>query len=261
MRRWIRYKIKLETKAPFRIGGVKPIPGTSDVDSPVVKLGDKIVVQGTSFKGAFRAELERYLIDCFFDKESNRWSNAWVKPCIPADEKTISHDEKKLVEKEIFKYSCSYPKEKDYICPICYLLGARGLVGYVEVPFLRLVKGSPEILPFIRADRVTGTSAKGEKGALGKFEAMPEGSVFEGTLTILEEDDIIGWRLGEPRDLAGSKGDEWLKSGDWTKERILRELIEERLVNIKKLGGYKSKGFGDVKITLSKEGSDATGKA
>ena len=252
MRKYIKYEIKLVTKAPFRIGGVKPVPGTTDVDSPIVKLGNKVVIQGTSLKGALRAELERYLIDQFFDKENKRWTNEWIKPCIPADVKTVSPDEKKLIKRGLYKYSCSYPNKDDYICPVCYLLGARGLVGFVEVPFLTMEKGSVEILPFIREDRVAGTSAKGEKGALGKYEAVPEGSIFKGIMTILEEDDIIGWKLGEPRDLAESKGDKWLESGSWTKERILKELIEDRIKAITKLGGYKSKGFGNIQINIHK---------
>jgi len=317
MRRYVKYGIELVTKAPFRIGGVKPVPGTTDVDSPIVRLGNKVVVQGTSLKGAFRAELERYLIDQFFDKANNRWIDEWMKPCIPADVRTVSPDEKKLIDRGLYKYSCHYPNkylfdlkqnvenalrtsnlsqlqrefkeplsgnariseidegkweivdgpnrynivkqngkllvfEDDYICPICYLLGARGLVGFVEVPFLNMEKGDVALLQFIREDRVIGTSAKGERGALGKFEAIPEGSVLKGVMTILEEDDILGWKLGEPRDLAESKGDKWLESGDWTRDKILKELIEDRLKAITKLGGYKSKGFGDVQISASK---------
>ena len=34
MRRYVKYEIEVVTKAPFRIGGVKPVPGTTDVDSP-----------------------------------------------------------------------------------------------------------------------------------------------------------------------------------------------------------------------------------
>lgn len=106
-------------------------------------------------------------------------------------------------------------------------------------------------MQFIREDRVTGTSAKGERGAIGKFEAIPEDSIFKGTMTILEEDDIIGWKLGQPRNLAESQGDKWLESGEWPPESILEELIKERLKAITKLGGYKSKGFGDIEITVA----------
>ena len=245
MRQWKQVKITLTTEAPFRIGGVKPIPGTTDVDSPVVKLGDKIVVQGTSLKGAYRAELERYFIDTYFDKASKKWKNEWAKPCIPADEKTISPDEQKLIHDGFFKYSCAYPLPEKHICPPCYLLGARGIVGFVYVPFLNLTKGSSEPLAFIRKDRVTGTSAH---GALAKFEAIPEESIFEGIMNVLLQDDVIGWNLGQKRNLAGSLGDKWLETGEWNRDGIEKNLIVDRLQNIKNLGGYISKGFGLVNI-------------
>ncbi|MEM3378986.1 MAG: hypothetical protein QW674_08620 [Candidatus Bathyarchaeia archaeon] len=250
MRQWKQFKIKLTTQAPFRIGGVKPIPGTSDIDSPVVRLGDKVVVQGTSLKGAYRAELERYLIDTYLEKQNKKWKNQWLKPCIPADEKTMSLDEKKLINQGFYKFSCEYPQPQGYICPACYLLGARGLVGFVHVPFLNLTKGNAEPLAFIRKDRVIETSARGAHGALGKFEAIAEGSVFEGTMNVLIQDDVTGWRLGQKRDLADSLGDKWLETNEWNKERIETELIVNRLQSIKHLGGYISKGFGLVTIEV-----------
>ena len=250
MQNWKKFKVELTTEAPFRIGGVRPIPGTTDVDSSVVKLGNKIVIQGTSLKGTFRAELERFLIDNYF-KDKKRWHNPWMKPCIPADVKTISPDEKQLLNKGFYKYSCSYPKSDDYICPVCYLLCARGLVGYARIPFLNLIKGGVEQLQFIREDRIIGTSARGERGALGKFEAIPADSKFEGYSSILEVDDITGWRLGEKRSLAESQGDRWLESGLWNREKILKELVIERLISIKTMGGFRSKGFGDVKIIIT----------
>jgi len=248
MRQWKQIKITLTTKTPFRIGGVKPIPGTTDVDSPVVKLGDKIVVQGTSLKGAYRAELERHFIDTYFDKTSKKWKNEWLKPCIPADENTISPDERKLINEGFYKYSCAYPSTQEYICPVCYLLGARGLVGFVHVPFLNLTKGSAEPLAFIRKDRVIGTSARGTHGALAKFEAIAEGSTFEGTMNILLQDDVIKWNLGQKRNLAESIGDKWLETDEWNRDKIEKELIVNRLQNIKSLGGYISKGFGLIDV-------------
>ncbi|MEM3366640.1 MAG: hypothetical protein QXM93_09510 [Candidatus Methanomethyliaceae archaeon] len=229
---------------------MRPIPGTAEVDSPVVKLGNKIIVQGTSLKGAYRAELERYFIDNYFDKQKGSWKNEWLKPCIPADQKTISNDEKGLIEKGYYKYCCSYPNQNDYICPVCYLLGARGLVGFINVPFLKMVKGSVEPLQFIRKDRVIGTSARGERGAIGKFEAIAEDSLFEGAISVLEEDDILGWRLGQKRPLVDSQGDSWLDSKEWNRDKMIKELLIERLNSINYLGGYRSKGFGEVNITV-----------
>ncbi|MCL6579468.1 MAG: hypothetical protein K6T73_08810 [Candidatus Bathyarchaeota archaeon] len=257
MRQWKQFKIKLTTQTPFRIGGVKPAIETT-VESPVVRLGDKIVVQGTSLKGAYRAELERYFIDTFFDKTNKKWREQWLKPCIPADEKTISPDERKLVNKGFYKYSCKYPqREKDYpsseryICPVCYLLGAQGLIGFIHVPFLNLTKGNAEPLAFIRKDRIAGVSAR---GALAKFEGIPSGSVFEGIMNVLIQDDVTGWSLGQKRDLADSLGDKWLETNEWNKDRIETELIINRLQSIKHLGGYISKGFGliDIKVEQSK---------
>lgn len=108
-----------------------------------------------------------------------------------------------------------------------------------------MTKGSSEPLAFIRKDRVTGTSAH---GALAKFEAIPEESIFEGIMNVLLQDDVIGWNLGQKRNLAGSLGDKWLETGEWNRDGIEKNLIVDRLQNIKNLGGYISKGFGLVNI-------------
>ncbi|MBE0426162.1 MAG: hypothetical protein IBX72_05905 [Nitrospirae bacterium] len=248
MRKWREFEIKLETLTPFRIGGERPIPGTTDVDSPVVRVGDRIVVQSTSLKGAYRAELERYLIDTSYDKANKKWKDQWTQPCIPADERSISNDEKKLVDQGIYKYCCSYPGFDSSICPICYLLGARGLTGFASVPFLNMEIEEIARLQFIGIDRVTGVSAKGR---IGKFEVIPEGNTFKGNLYLLQEDDILGWKFGKSRSLSDSNGDKWLESGEWTEEKIIKDLIIDRLQNLQFFGGFKSRGCGRVRITVT----------
>ncbi|MFW9997113.1 MAG: RAMP superfamily CRISPR-associated protein [Candidatus Odinarchaeota archaeon] len=259
MKKWIEYDLELVTETPFRIGGVKPIPGTAEVSSPVVRIGDTVVIQGTSLKGAFRGNLEAYLIDTYYDKKARSWNDKWLKPCIPATGKNISPDEQKLIDKGLYKENCSYESTGSpdtCICPACYLLGAMGLIGFVNVPFLKLVKGNVEILQFIREDRATKTSAKGKTGgagAIGKYEAVPEDSVFKGTLAVLEEDTVTGWKLGSARSLVLTAKDRWLESSRWTKEKVLTDLVEKRLTGIKQLGGFKSKGFGNVSIKLTRK--------
>ncbi|MEM3684491.1 MAG: hypothetical protein QXT39_02375, partial [Conexivisphaerales archaeon] len=105
-----------------------------------------------------------------------------------------------------------------------------------------MTKGGVEPLQFIRADRVVGTSARGQYGAIGKFEGIPEGSKFEGFMTILDEDDVLGWSLGNRRELTDSQGDKWLESGEWNKDLILKNLVVERLQNIRQMGGLGLKG-------------------
>ena len=141
-----------------------------------------------------------------------------------------------------------------YICPVCYLLGAQGLVGFVTVPFL-YADTTPYELPALRIDRVTGTVATGAYGTYRTYQVVPEGTEFRGVLRILVEDPIKGWKLGEPRPLKGpTLGDLWLKENpEWRNpERIINELVIERLKSIRRLGGFKSQGAGYVKIEVKK---------
>lgn len=250
-----RFKVVLETKSPFRIGGQKD--PFSKADQPIAKIGGRIIVQGTSLKGAYRQGIEDYLIENYFDNDS-------MKPCVPSDKKNISKDEEKLISDGKYKgMSCHYPCDvktdpqdkrvhrcgdsPHSICPACYLLGAQGLVGFVTVPFLN-ANVTPNDLYSIRIDRAKGTAASGTNR---EYQIIPEGVKFEGELTVLMKDDVRGWELGKPRDLQDStKGDMWLHETSWNGDRILKELVVERLEAIDVMGGLRSSGAGKVKITV-----------
>jgi CRISPR/Cas system CSM-associated protein Csm3 (group 7 of RAMP superfamily) len=248
----IRYNIILETKEPFRIGALEsPITG---VHNPVARIGGKVVAQGPSLKGALRAEIERHIIENYLDSPG-------MKPCIPSAERTLTQGERKLIEVGPFKRggSCQYreerrrrerrpPGEEDYICPVCYLLGAQGIVGFVRVPYL-FTDAMPEELYAIRIDRAAGTVAKGTSR---DYQIMAPNIRFEGTMEVLIHDPMRNWRLGKPRPLPDevTRGDIWLKEGGWSQERILDELIVQRMQSIKLLGGFKSLGCGKVSIHL-----------
>lgn len=45
-----------------------------------------------------------------------------------------------------------------------------------------------------------------------------------------------------------------LRDSQWSQDKILKELVVDRLQAITTLGGYRSKGFGRVQITVSKQG-------
>src|SRR3990172_2562531 len=88
------FQIQLDTKEPLRIGGKKdPLSGA---DNPVTRVGGKLVIPGSSLKGALRAEIEKFLIDSYY--VNGKWKDGFedFKPCIPADE--LSADEKKLID-------------------------------------------------------------------------------------------------------------------------------------------------------------------
>ncbi len=251
------FTIKLETKEPLRIGGKKdPLSGA---DNPVTRVGGKLVIPGSTLKGALRSEIERFLITSYF--ENGKWKEGFeeMKPCIPGAE--LSADEQALVESGKYRGggSCHYPctdrkcgrSVNHSICPACYLLGAMGLPGFVKVPFLYAEGGADELYSS-RIDRATKTVASGTNRP---YELVPDGTIFIGKLTVLMEDTVLGWKLGEPRRLSEERtlGDRWLEINEGKKEteELIKTYIIDRLQNIKTLGGYKSKGFGLVTISVT----------
>ena len=254
-----KFKVVLETLEPFRIGGKEdPLSGA---ETPVARVGNRVVVPGSSLKGAFRAEVEGFLINTYFQGE---WSENEknLQPCIPTTE--ISADEWKLVNEGKYRdmkvkgryRGCHYPcKDRDCneahsICPVCYLFGAQGLNGFLRVPFLYVDISTSELYS-ARIDRAKKVVSERTNRP---YELIPEGTKFEGELFLLAEDDILGWKFGEPRPLKDKTlGDKWLEEGEFNEETILKDFVIERLKSINMLGGYKSKGFGRVKITVNAE--------
>lgn len=255
MKTYRYYEVNLTTLSPLRIGGMKQLLG-HDVDLPVLKVGGRFAIPGTSLKGVYRANIESFLIDSFYDKQNQKWSDDSFKPCIPSDFKTASPGEKDLIKNYVYKFCCKVPNNdhRDTICPSCYLLGCQGLVGFVEVPFLFMEQGSLDVLPIIRTDRVSGTASS---GALAKYEAIPDGISFKGKMAVLEKDDILNWDLGKPRKISKkekdqNQGDKWLFTKSYDIEDFLKIFVEDRFQEIDHLGGFKSKGFGKVKIELKR---------
>jgi hypothetical protein len=69
--------------------------------------------------------------------------------------------------------------------------------------------------------------------------------------TWLIGDGLLGWQLGQSRDLKEhTQGDAWLRDKQWTKERVLKELLADHLKAVRSLGGYRSRGFGRVDIAV-----------
>ncbi len=251
-----KFQVEMKTLEPFRIGG-KPDP--MGADNPVAVVGSNVVVPGSSLKGAYRNALERYLIDQYYDRGERKWlkGKASLQPCMAGTK--LSKDEATLVEQGLYRgQACHYPcvrrrnrcgDEQHEVCPVCYLLGAQGLVGFVRVPFLMSEVSASELYS-ARMDRAMGTVAEGTNRP---YELVPHESTFRGTLYVTLEDDVLGWKLGEPRPLQDrTGGDVWLEAdGTWTADKIIDELIVKVLQSVTLLGGYKSKGFGRVEIKVT----------
>lgn len=242
------FQVTLTTQEPFRIGALTDV--MSGIDNPVATVGGRPVVQGSSLKGALRSAIEDHLIGDYKDVEE-------MKPCIPSAENTLSPDERKLIEMGKYRKGggCFYSmrRQSPSICPVCYLLGANGLSGFVRVPYLYSDK-SPEDLYAVRIDRASGTVAERTNR---DYQIMPDKTVFLGTLEVMVDDPRRSWKLGEKRPIGEGRehraflGDRWLQNGDWDTERIIEELIVDRLKDIAILGGFKSRGCGKVAIEVA----------
>ena len=184
-----------------------------------------------------------------------------MKPCIPSAYNTLSADEKQLIGKGKFREGggCSYssnPRNRsESICPACYLLGAQGLIGFVRVPYL-YTNTTPEEMYAVRIDRATGVvSEKTNRD----FQIIADGIEFNGVLEVVVKDSVKQWELGKTRiideKLGAGANDAWLKKGEWNADRIINELILERLKGINLLGGFKSKGCGKVEISVEERKS------
>jgi len=125
-------------------------------------------------------------------------------------------------------------------------------VGFVQVPYLYLVSEDEiEEIYCNRRDRALNTVAEGKNFTI---QAIPDGAVFRGTLEVLLHDEIRGWTLGQARSLRSYR-DVWLQGTPrWTQEQFIREFILDRLTSITRMGGMISKGFGNVKITVTYAG-------
>jgi CRISPR/Cas system CSM-associated protein Csm3 (group 7 of RAMP superfamily) len=264
------YKIELETVEPLRIGAVED--PRSGIHNPLAKVGDKVVIPGSSLKGAMRAQMEQFLIETYYDEDSKTWLRDKVvfQPCIPTPRP--STDEQVLVNSGKYRSeACHYPCDiaerfekgakvfrgkctkadrpnPHPICPICYFLGAMGLPGFVRVPFL-YAEISPEELYSARMDRGRNTVVEGTNRS---YQLVPVNTRFTGHLMVMLKDPVNGWNIAKPRVLGDKTlGDKWLEDSNLEAEDLIATYILERLKNIKILGGYKSKGFGAVRIEVS----------
>lgn len=233
-----KLKITLKTKSPIRIGGSgNPFKGT---DNPVISINGKYTIPGSSLKGAIRNKLEEYFIDLY--AKTNKTT---FQPCIPSN--NPSNSERSLIGKKYRGANCVFKEDTNIeICPVCYFLGAQSLPGFVRVPFLWFETNvDSEVLTNISIDRATKTT---RKGAILRSEIIPQDSTFSGILEIIEKDDILGWEFGKPRTINGINVDKWL--GELDNSISPLEILKKVIQDIKILGGYKSKGFGDVEINI-----------
>ena len=253
----IPLKITVKEGSFLHIGG-SPSPLT-EKKAPVFSVDGRPVIPASSFKGAFRYQVEQLLIDKKDGLKSKlkMSDDELIKPCIPAPRP--SKAEKELL-KLGYREHCEIKVEEEKvvkpekgICPVCYFFGATGLMGFLRIPNFWPETGEYKIdQTSIRIDRESGTAAT---GAIVTGEQVKPGTIFNGILEIIVKQRTF--QFGRVREIGGTKVDLWLdgiasKPIDEAQLLLINEILIPALNNITVLGGQKSKGAGKVSIELNK---------
>ncbi|AZR74023.1 hypothetical protein BBF96_11835 [Anoxybacter fermentans] len=278
MKMWqIPIEIEVE-KGSFLHIGAAPSP-LSDKKGAIFKINRTPAIPATSFKGALRHQLELlviekidYLANLFsvFEEDFEK-----LKPCIPSPNPTKA--EQDLIEVGLYRGKVDKNKYTGYclinvdksdhkntkddmgVCPVCYFMGAGGIMGFLRIPNFNVAAENDIILDQvnIRIDRKTRTAAKSAKVDM---EQVIPGTRFSGILELIDSTPL-GFEFGRPREIQGNIIDKWLKN--WKEEDIKerkRILIEEFLIpaleNIRELGGQKSKGAGRVIVKIKEKNGE-----
>ncbi len=251
-------KVTVAEGSFLHVGGT-PSPLT-EKKQPVFSVEGQPVIPASSFKGAFRQQVEALFIE---EKEAFAASLGLsgsqvelLKPSIPAP-----HPSK--AEKDLF--SRGYRDEHSEVrvdddqvrvphnglCPVSYFFGATGLEGYLRISNFFSIPGEWRIdQTRIRIDRMSQTAAP---RAIVTGEQVKPGSVFRGELLVFTERQ--GTPFGRCRTFGGAAVDSWLNS--WSEKEdtkrqlfLLNKVLIPALRRVEVLGGQKSLGGGKVTLSL-----------
>lgn len=264
-----RYKININVKVKegsfLHIGG-NPSPLTGK-KAPIFMINEVPAIPATSFKGALRHATELHIkthldeLMKIFEVKNEKF----LMPCLPSSkpsnaEKTINNYRHENCQIKFERENLKIPE--DGICPVCYLFGANGIMGFLR--FYNLLATSPGLNRMehrmeqtnIRIDRKLNTAAS---GAIVSGDQVLPGTQFGGELEIIWKDE--NYEFGKSRRIENEFIDKWLNNVekedlDELRLKIIDNLIRKPLSNIDRLGGQKSRGGGKVKITVSEIGND-----
>ncbi|HRU92269.1 MAG TPA: RAMP superfamily CRISPR-associated protein [Candidatus Marinimicrobia bacterium] len=227
----------------------------------IFKVDKKPVIPASSFKGALRNQLEELFINKSdtFMKEFNIRDAELIKPCLPATNPTKF--EKELLSHGTYRNEyCSIQVDGDNIklsksgiCPVCYLMGCTGIMGFLRIPNF-FPEGKAEYIDQtrIRIDRKMNTAAKGAKV---DGEQVVPGTIFKGKLETVLQNPNLSLDFGMSRKVDNDYFDKWLISWSETElkkrqEYIINNIIVPALESIHLLGGWKSVGAGMVNVDI-----------
>ncbi|SRR5579875_222785 len=239
---------------------------------PVFTIQGRPVIPATSFKGAWRVQMED-LVERNWTELAQKLGSAdkreaW-QPCIPSPAKGVAVTEKKefegrrklascqvTIEESGLKINDRTARPKDpAICPVCYFFGANGLPGFLRVANLMLPEATAEsgLYDQTRTRRTRGSVDGVAGGALVTLVQVEPGTQFVGEmeLTLKSNRNIFG----QPRRLDNNTVDLWLRSvaeSQLAERRLLllKDLLLPSLLNVRVLGGMRSMKAGNVEVSF-----------
>lgn len=261
----IKISITVEDGSFLHIGAA-PSPLTEKKGS-VFKVDRTPVIPATTFKGALRNQMELLLIEKLeeFKTILNPENDNMLKPCIPSSKLTKAEVEllrngyRGEMRDKKYTGHCEIQADENNvtsgglgICPVCYFMGATGIMGFLR--FTNFYPGKGDWLvdqTNIRIDRKTNTAA--HKAKVDGEQVKP-GTIFEGTIEIINKTPQ-GFEFGQSRKIGDKVIDMWLER--WTetvsnnrKQILIEKILFPAIQKIKLLGGQKSRGAGKVKVEI-----------
>lgn len=210
----VEIKVKYITLGALAIHASKDAPFEA-TDSPVVKIGGKPVIPGSSLKGVTRSTLEAML------------SAEGIMVCIPSaaipkapkgtDRDSFANDYTKNIGR---KPSCAV----NDLCPICEIFGTTGEKEGLSGRALFLdARSNDEIKPIERTHVTIMRDTKSQAaGKLMTLQAVDAGTVFYGNIRVINP---VDWQIGA----------------------LIQAL---RTVSMIGIGAKKTSGYGELEVTM-----------
>ena len=213
LERIVDIHVKYTTKGALAISaGEQP---AEIVESPVIKLGGKPVIPGSSMKGALRSTLESML------------AQAGEQVCVPfaAIPMSIRRNDRRRREYLAQIGRLEPCEDVESPCPVCSIFGTvggrAGLMGRAIVLDATTQEGEYELIERSHVAITRDTKSQSE-GSLMTIEAVDAGSVFRGAIRLVNPED---WQVGA----------------------VVRALEGVAMLGV---GGKKTAGYGALKVEI-----------
>lgn len=210
-----------EVQVEYKTLGALAIHASKDApfeatDSPVVKIGGKPVIPGSSIKGVLRSTLEAML------------SAEGLMVCVPAaaiPKTPKGEDRDRYTKNYVSNINRKSPCPVNDLCPICEIFGTTGAREGLSGKAIFLdAKSDTEIKPIERTHVAIMRDTKSQAaGSLMTIQAVDAGTVFYENIRVINP---IDWQIGA----------------------LIQAL---HTINMTGIGAKKTSGYGELEVKIT----------